>query len=113
VASLPSSGDLTTSESSGSATPDQAFLPPSQARTFSWAPALGAVAYSVVFYRDGDVVFERRTQASRLTLPPSWNYGGHTHTLQPGTYRWVVWPILGADGRREDKAIVSASMVVG
>ncbi len=110
VASLPSSGDTTLPAQSPTA--DEAFRPPSQARTFSWAPAADAVAYSVTFYRDGDVVFAQRTREPRLTLPPSWSYGGRVHTLRAGTYRWVVWPILGADGRRASKAIVAASMVV-
>ena len=111
VAALPP--PQTASPSQELATPSEAFRPPSQAQTFSWAPVVDAVAYSVAFYRDGDVVFARRTQAPRLTLPPSWSYGGRVHSLRAGTYRWVVWPILGADGRRADKAIVSASMVVG
>ena len=110
VASLPPSGDATLPAKSPTA--DEAFRPPSQARTFSWAPAAEAVAYSVTFYRDGDVVFAQRTREPRLTLPPSWSYGGRVHTLRAGTYRWVVWPILDADGRRASKAIVAASMVV-
>lgn len=109
VASLPPTRNMTLPTSP---TADEAFLPPSQARTFSWAPAADAVAYSVTFYRDGDAVFARRTLEPRLTLPPSWSYGGRVHTLRAGTYRWVVWPILDADGRRASKAIVAASMVV-
>jgi DNA-directed RNA polymerase specialized sigma24 family protein len=110
VASLPPSEDATLPAKSPTA--DEAFRPPSQARTFSWPPAADAVAYAVTFYRDGDVVFAQRTLEPRLTLPPSWRYGGRVHTLREGTYRWVVWPILGADGRRASKAIVAASMVV-
>jgi len=95
-----------------SAAPSGAFLPPTGVRTFSWAPAADAVAYDVTFYRGADVIFSKRTKEARITLPPSWSYAGTVHSLEPGSYRWVVWPVLGADGRRADEAIVSSSVVV-
>lgn len=112
VASLPPSVGAAPSQALRSTAPSGAFLPPTRVRTFSWAPAADAVAYDVTFYRGAEVVFSERTSEPRITLPHSWSYGGNVQSLAPGSYRWVVWPALGADGRRAYKAIVSSTVVI-
>jgi len=68
-----------------------------------WAPAPSAVAYRVELYRGGRVVYAAVRRGTRLRLPSR---------LAAGTYRWVVWPLTGAEGRwqRGSKALVDASV---
>lgn len=88
-----------------------AFLPPDQGRTFAWAPVAGASSYAFALYRGADAVYEARSGAARLVLPPRWHHRGALETLAPGRYRWVVWPV-DESGNRADEAIVNSALVV-
>jgi hypothetical protein len=39
-----------------------------------------------------------------------WRLNGRDHRLEPGAYRWYVWPRV--DGRRRAKANVQAKLLV-
>jgi hypothetical protein len=56
------------------------FVP---ARTWAWAPAKGAAAYDVIFFREGRIVFRARPTQPRVVMP-------HSFRFQAGKYRWTV-----------------------
>jgi hypothetical protein len=66
----------------------------------------------VQLFRGDERVFLGRTKQARLTIGPSWRYEGAPKALEPGRYRWYVWPVAG-DGTRADQAIVQARVVIG
>ena len=66
----------------------------SAARRFAWAPVKGARAYRFELFRGPEQVLVRRTETPALQLPPSWQTDGRRVTLEPGDYRWYVWPVL-------------------
>jgi hypothetical protein len=81
-----------------------------QARSFAWAPASGASAYHVEFFR-GDVrIFAANTTRPAITVPSTWRFGGRSWRLEPGEYRWYVWRVV--DRRRDGRAIVQARLTV-
>jgi hypothetical protein len=81
-----------------------------QARSFAWAPASGASAYQVEFFR-GDVrIFAAKTRRPAITVPSTWRFGGRRWRLEPGEYRWYVWRVV--ERRRDDRAIVQARLTV-
>jgi hypothetical protein len=83
-----------------------------EARTFAWAPAPGATGYEVQLFRGNDRVLVERTEQTRLKIGPKWAYEGRPMTLEPGRYRWYVWP-LGAGGTRSDTPVVQARVLIG
>lgn len=84
---------------------------PGTAPELIWARAPRSDAYRVSLYRGGQRIFTTITTASRTRIPTRWRYGGRRITLEPGTYRWVVWSLVRAgNGYRERSAIVNASI---
>lgn len=81
-----------------------------KARRFAWAPAAGASAYHVEFFRGPLRVFSADTRRPEVTVPARWRLGGIQYSLTPGEYRWYVWPV--ASGRRSSEAIVQAQVIV-
>jgi hypothetical protein len=79
-------------------------------RRFAWAPADEASGYRFELFRGASRVFSTEAQGPELTLPASWSDAGIRRTLEPGTYRWYVWPLV--SGRRASEAIVRAKLVV-
>ena len=77
---------------------------------FAWAPTAGASAYHVELFRGSSKVFEADTKRPDLTVPARWVFGQRSQSLEPGDYRWYVWPVIG--GRRAVRAIVQAKLVV-
>jgi hypothetical protein len=75
------------------------------ARTFAWAPADNAAAYSVTFYRNGRAVLERRVGADILLLP-------RTFRFRAGEYRWTVVPIYRNERSNHPAPIVDSTFVV-
>jgi DNA-directed RNA polymerase specialized sigma24 family protein len=88
-------------------------LGPARERTFSWPPAEDAAGYTFVLYRGEDVIFTGRTRAPRLALPAEWRHDGRVQRLEPGTYRWAVWPIIRGTGRPAPEAVVAARIAIG
>jgi hypothetical protein len=80
------------------------------ARRFAWAPAAGASAYHIEFFRGSVQVFSANTTRPQLTVPAHWKAAGGTRSLDPGEYRWYVWTVV--SGTRSSTAIVRARLVV-
>jgi hypothetical protein len=77
------------------------FVP---SRVFAWPAKPDAVAYVIRFFRGNKLVFQRRTEQPRITLPESFEFA-------PGSYRWLVVPV---DRRgNEGKALVASQFDVG
>lgn len=60
-----------------------------------WAAYPGASFYNVQLFRGRTKVLSLWPKATKLRLQRSWTYGGREFTLEPGRYRWYVWPALG------------------
>jgi len=90
----------------------RAAAPSRQAgREFAWAPVTGASSYHVEFFRDDARIFAGDVTTPRLSLPATWKHAGRSHRLEPGSYRWYVWPVV--SGLRQAHATVQAELVVG
>jgi hypothetical protein len=79
-------------------------------RRFAWAPLAGATGYHVEFFRGSKRVFAADTQAAQIDVPAAWHLGGRTQALEPGAYRWYVWPVTPVG--RAHEALVQAKLVV-
>jgi hypothetical protein len=66
-----------------------------------WSPARGATYYNVQLYRDGKKVLTTWQSRPDFRVPRSWRFEGRRFVLEPGRYRWYVWPGYGrpAEGR--------------
>ena len=85
---------------------EQAYSP----RRFAWAPFAGASSYRVEFYRGSELIFNAGTRQAQIAIPATWKSGRRVHRLEPGEYRWYVWPIV--DQRRAPSAIVQAKLTI-
>lgn len=65
----------------------------------AWKAAAGARFYNVQVYRGGEKILSIWPKRPTLRLPRTWAYAGKTHRLQPGLYRWYVWPARGTRER--------------
>jgi hypothetical protein len=79
-------------------------------RRFAWAPVAGAGGYHVEFFLGSKKVFAADTDRPQIALPTRWRFRGVERTLEPGDYRWYVWPVV--SGRRAAEAIVQARLAV-
>jgi hypothetical protein len=79
-------------------------------RRFTWAPAKRASGYDVELFRGSERVFVAETDAPAVEIPSTWTHAGRRRTLEPGTYRWYVWPVTRSG--RSARAIVQANFVV-
>ena len=79
-------------------------------RRFAWAPSPGASGYHVELFRGSALIFRAETKRPEVVIRRRWRLNGRDRRLEPGAYRWYVWPI--GDGRRKAKAIVQAKVVV-
>jgi len=78
----------------------QLFAPAPGARvgagtTLAWMESSSATYYNLQLFLRGKKVLSTWPVKARFTLPRSWTYAGHRHTLAHGTYTWYVWPGLG------------------
>jgi hypothetical protein len=64
----------------------------------------------VELFKDSNRVFSGETTKSQVTIPARWHDGKQARSLEPGTYRWVVWPIV--SGTRSSRAIVQSNVVI-
>jgi len=60
----------------------------------AWLPVKGASYYNVLLIHGG-TIFSAWPSHTYLKLPRSWTYKGRHHRLEPGVYRWYVWPGFG------------------
>jgi hypothetical protein len=80
---------------------------------FVWPVEARATGYRVALYLGGRQIFEQDVTKTGLQLPQSWTYKGSFYGLTKGTYRWVVWPLVGSGANvRRGPAIVSARYTV-
>jgi len=77
---------------------------------FAWAPSPGASGYHIELFRGSSKVFEADTTRPSLTIPAHWVFERKRRILQPGNYRWYVWPLT--SGTRAAKAVVQATLTV-
>ena len=83
-----------------------------QPRIVAWAPAPGAAAYDVALYEGSRRIFFERTPQTRLTLPARWRYEGRTERLDPGVYRWYVWPVAKGSDKAGRRPVVQAKLTI-
>lgn len=93
-----------------SATRPGAVSPPTARRVFAWAPVPGASGYHMELYRGDSLIYAGDSDEPRLSQPGSWTLAGREQRLEPGAYRWYVWPVV--DGLRQSHATVQAELVV-
>jgi len=55
----------------------------------------GARYYNVQLFRDGRKILSTWPREPRLRLPSTWRFAGARRALDPGRYRWYVWPGFG------------------
>ena len=79
-------------------------------RRFAWAPVAGATGYHVELFRGSTLVFRDETTKPEIAIRRRWRFGGRQRRLEPGAYRWYVWPLV--NGERGARAIVQAKLVV-
>jgi hypothetical protein len=80
------------------------------ARRFAWPPVAGSTGYHVELFRGSALVFRDETTKPEILIRKRWRLDGRLRRLEPGSYRWYVWPLV--DGRRAASAIVQARLVV-
>ncbi len=61
-----------------------------------WSRATGATYYNVQLWRNGRKILSVWPAEPRYALRRAWTFAGKRYRLSPGTYRWYVWPGLGA-----------------
>lgn len=79
-------------------------------RRFSWPPVVGASGYHVELFRGSALVFRDDTKKPEILIRRRWRFNGRQRRLEPGAYRWYVWPLVG--GQRKAEAIVQAKLEV-
>jgi len=78
-----------------------------------WRPVRGATYYNVQLYRAGRKVLTAWPTQTRLQLRAQWRFNGRAQRLEPGVYRWYVWPGRGQiTARRYGKVLGSSTFVV-
>jgi hypothetical protein len=102
-----------TGASEGATKPSAPTRPPStgvDTRRFAWPPVAGATGYHVELFKGSALVFRNETANPEILIPRRWRFDGRRRRLEPGEYRWYVWPVV--NGRRKAMAIVQAKLVV-
>ncbi len=67
---------------------------------FEWTPVRSAGYYNVQLYRGHRKVLSAWPSSAHLQLRAQWSFAGRSHRLQPGRYRWYVWPGRGSRSER-------------
>jgi hypothetical protein len=66
-----------------------------------WTTVRGARYYNVQLFRGGRKVLSAWPARPRLQLERSWRFGGDRFRLEPGRYRWLVWPGRGRRAKND------------
>jgi hypothetical protein len=94
------------STASATARPESRLLGPRpgarmvQPPLLRWKRVAHARYYNVQLFRGDRKILSAWPRRTRLRLHRTWRFHGHRHRLQPGTYRWYVWPGYGRRSRR-------------
>jgi hypothetical protein len=80
----------------------------------AWARAKGATYYNIQLIYKGRKVLSAWPQRPSYRLRRTWLYRGRRYRLQPGVYRWYVWPGYGriSAARYAKRPLGSSSFVV-
>ena len=81
--------------------------------TLVWAPAKGATYYNLQLIRGRKVLSAWPVRPS-FRLRRTWLYNGRRYRLEPGVYRWYVWPGYGriSAARYANRPLGSSTFVV-
>jgi hypothetical protein len=74
---------------------------PGQPPLLRWTPVRGAGYYNLQIWRRGQKVLSTWPVRPRYQMKRRWTFGGMTWRLQPGRYRWLVWPGFGPRSRAD------------
>jgi hypothetical protein len=74
-----------------------------------WTASPGAAYYNVQLFRDTAKILSAWPTGASLALSPRWKYGAHLYRLQPGVYRWFVWPGFGARSKADYGQLLGTS----
>jgi hypothetical protein len=82
--------------------------------TLAWARAKRASYYNVQLMRAGRKVLSAWPARTSFRLRRTWLYKGRRYRLQPGVYRWYVWPGYGriSAARYAKRPLGSSTFVV-
>jgi hypothetical protein len=79
-------------------------------RRFAWPPVVGATGYHVELFKGSALIFRSETKKPEILIRKRWRFNDRVRRLEPGAYRWYVWPLVGR--QRQARAIVQAKLVV-
>jgi hypothetical protein len=74
-----------------------------------WVGAKGATYYNVQLFRNGKKVMSVWPLGATLKVPRAWSLDGHRYKLVRGTYRWYVWPGIGARSKAKYGRLLGGS----
>jgi hypothetical protein len=77
-----------------------------------WRRVARAKYYNVQIYRGRVKVFTGWPTRARLQLKSHWKFQGRARNLNPGTYRWYVWPGYGSPAARRYGVLLGQSTFV-
>jgi hypothetical protein len=72
-----------------------ALVRPARPPLLRWTPVRGARYYNLQLWRRGAKVLSVWPARPHYQLKRRWTYGGRRWRLEPGRYRWFVWPGFG------------------
>jgi hypothetical protein len=78
----------------------------------AWAHVSNAAYYNVQLFRGGRKILSVWPARNRFGLPRTWTYLGRRYRLEPGVYRWYVWPGYGERSRARYGAVLGESTFV-
>ena len=92
------------------------YGPPAGARVvtpplLAWKAVPKATYYNVQLWR-GRRILSAWPGSTSLRLPGSWSYRGRSYRLEPGRYRWFVWPGFGARAAKDYGRMIGSSTFV-
>jgi hypothetical protein len=76
----------------------------------AWVATRGAKYYNVQIFRNGHKVMTVWPVTHSFRLPRSWTFDGRAQTLRRGTYRWYVWPGVGARAKAHYGRLLGGSV---
>jgi hypothetical protein len=77
----------------------------------AWKAVPKATYYNVQLWR-GRRILSAWPGSASLRLPRAWTYNGRRYRLQPGRYRWFVWPGFGPRAARHYGRLIGSSTFV-
>jgi hypothetical protein len=83
---------------------------PTGTRRFVWPPVAGATGYHVELFNGSALILRDDVKKPEVLIRRRWQFDGRDRSLDPGEYRWYVWPQV--DGQRSARAIVQAKLVI-